>query len=161
MVLGYHLILSAYGFWLPNDERGSWSDFVRAYELARFGPATKVTTRRSVAKRPFDRQRRQVMREALAHQPVRFTGEQALAIVNGFGDYARRSGLIVHACAMMPDHAHLVVTRHRLLIERVAEQLKGAGTARLNAAGLHPFAHEPYRNGRLPTPWARKAGGYS
>jgi len=28
MVLGTHLILTAYGFWLPNDPRGSWSDFV-------------------------------------------------------------------------------------------------------------------------------------
>ena len=38
-VLAYHLILTAYGFWLPNDPRGSWSDFVRAWELRRFGPA--------------------------------------------------------------------------------------------------------------------------
>ena len=46
MVIAYHLILSAYGFWLPNDERGSWSDFVRSYELYAFGPATKADTRR-------------------------------------------------------------------------------------------------------------------
>jgi hypothetical protein len=28
MILGYHVIFGAYGFWLPNDPRGSWSDFV-------------------------------------------------------------------------------------------------------------------------------------
>jgi len=56
MVLGYHLILSAYGFWLPNEPRGSWSDFVRSWELALYGQATKVDTRRSVANRPYDRQ---------------------------------------------------------------------------------------------------------
>ena len=39
MVLGYHIILSAYGFWLPNDPRGSWSDTIRVYELLRFGSA--------------------------------------------------------------------------------------------------------------------------
>ena len=33
MVRWYHLIISAYGFWLPNDPRGSWSDFVGAWEL--------------------------------------------------------------------------------------------------------------------------------
>lgn len=33
MALGSHIILSAYGFWLPNDPRGPWSDFVGAYEL--------------------------------------------------------------------------------------------------------------------------------
>lgn len=28
MVLAYHVIFGAYGFWLPNDPRGSWSKFV-------------------------------------------------------------------------------------------------------------------------------------
>ena len=49
MVLAYHVIFGAYGFWLPNDPRGSWSDFVGAWELLRFGKATKTTERRSVA----------------------------------------------------------------------------------------------------------------
>jgi len=30
MVIGFHVILTAYGFWLPNDPRGSWSEFVGA-----------------------------------------------------------------------------------------------------------------------------------
>ena len=45
MILGYHLIITAYGFWLPNDPRGSWSDFVGAWELLRFGRATKTESR--------------------------------------------------------------------------------------------------------------------
>ena len=49
MVLASHLIITAHGFWLPNDPRGSWSDFVGAFELLRHGRATKITTRRSVA----------------------------------------------------------------------------------------------------------------
>ena len=65
MVLGHHLIISAYGFWLPNDPRGSWSDFVRAWELTKFGDATKVTTHRSVAGVPHDRQLRMAAKEAL------------------------------------------------------------------------------------------------
>jgi hypothetical protein len=24
--IGYHLVKSAYGLWLPGDDRGSWSD---------------------------------------------------------------------------------------------------------------------------------------
>ena len=54
MILGLHFIFSAYGFWLPNDPRGSWSDTVRDLELLRFGPATKADTTRSVAARPHD-----------------------------------------------------------------------------------------------------------
>src|SRR5690348_2721389 len=39
-VLVAHVIISAYGFWLPNDPPGSWSDFVAAWELFRYGRAT-------------------------------------------------------------------------------------------------------------------------
>ncbi len=48
MVHGYHVILPTYGFWLPNDPRGSWSEFVRKWELVRFGPTTKTIQRRSL-----------------------------------------------------------------------------------------------------------------
>ena len=54
----------------------------------------------------------------------------------------------------MPDHAHLVVGRTGMLIEKVAEQLKARATSFLNAGGLHPFRHHPFDSGRLPTPWA-------
>ena len=80
MVHGHHLIISAYGFWLPNDPRGSWSDFVRAWELAKFGEATKVETRRSVAAAPHDRRLRAAAKEALKYPAVEFTGLQALSV---------------------------------------------------------------------------------
>ncbi|MEX2215722.1 MAG: hypothetical protein WD768_16545 [Phycisphaeraceae bacterium] len=88
-VIAYHLILTAYGFWLPNDPRGSWSDFVRAWELFRFGgPATKVNTRRSLAHQPHDRAKRKELNDHLARPPVLFNGLQARAIARGFADYA-------------------------------------------------------------------------
>ena len=96
------------------------------------------------------------MRSALVREPVIFSGIQAKAIAIGFADYISRSGLQIYACAVMPDHAHLVVERFRLSIEKTCEQLKGAATAQLNRDHLHPFADESYDNGRLPTPWARK-----
>ena len=46
MVHGYHIIMPVYGFWLPNDPRGSWSDTVRKWELTRFGPPTKSLERK-------------------------------------------------------------------------------------------------------------------
>ena len=49
MIQGYHVIFSTYGFWLPNDPRGSGSDVVRNKQLRKFGKATKVTTQQSVA----------------------------------------------------------------------------------------------------------------
>ena len=49
MIVGYHVIFGAYGFWLPNDPRGSWSEFVGMFDLYRYGPATKTTETRSVS----------------------------------------------------------------------------------------------------------------
>ena len=155
-VLAYHLIVTNYGFWLPNDPRGSWSEFVRAWELQAFGPATKTVERRSLARRSHDRAARLAAKRVLARDPVEFTGGQALAVVNGFADYARRSGLAVFAASVLPRHSHLVVGRMRHPVEQTANLLKGSATTELNRRGLHPFAGQPYRDGRLPTPWAKK-----
>ncbi len=77
MVLAYHVIFGAYGFWLPNDPRGSWSDFVASWELVRFGKATKTTERRSLAHVAHDRRRRDEAKRALKYPPVLFSGRRA------------------------------------------------------------------------------------
>src|SRR3954466_2661850 len=87
-ILAYHVVFGAYGFWLPNDPRGSWSIFVGSWELRRFGPIIEVTTPRSRAYAAHDRRRRLAAKGALKFPPVRFTGRQALAVAHGF-DQAR------------------------------------------------------------------------
>ena len=84
MILAYHSIFGAYGFWLPNDPRGSWSEVVRTWELLRFGPATKTTERRSLAWDEHDQELRLRAKAALKFPPVEFTGAQAKAIGDGF-----------------------------------------------------------------------------
>lgn len=37
MVAGFHLIWTAYGWWLPNDPRGSSSHEIRVEEIAELG----------------------------------------------------------------------------------------------------------------------------
>ena len=155
MVRAYHLVLSAYGFWLPNDPRGSWSDFVGAWELWRFGEATTVQVRRSVAARLHDQKLRLRAKKALQYPAVRWTGVQARAIGHGFGGYAERAQLAILACAIMPEHVHLVIARHSRTIEQVANQLKGAATRQITADGLHPMATQPTAGGRMPKMFAR------
>ncbi len=84
MAVGYHIIFGAYGFWLPNDPRGSWSDFVGAFELYKSGRATKTTERHSVAKLPHDREKRWTDKERLMFPAVTFTGIQARDIARRF-----------------------------------------------------------------------------
>ena len=156
MVHGHHLIISAYGFWLPNDPRGSWSDFVRAWELAKFGEATKVTSHRSVANAPHDRQLRLAAKEALKYPAVEFTGIQARSIGSGFARYLQRSGVVVWACSILPDHVHLVVRRHRYGAETMIQQFKGNGTMQLNKDDLHPLSAFRDAEHGTRSPWGER-----
>jgi len=150
MIIGYHVIFGMYGFWLPNDPRGSWSDFVGSWELYRYGPATKTTERRSLAYRPHDHQKRLEAKKALKRPPVVLTGLQARAVGIGFSNYCKKSGLAIWACAILPDHVHVVVGRPPMKIEQCVIQLKGAATETLIAAELHPFQGLVDRTGRTP-----------
>lgn len=153
MVLAYHLIISGYGFWLPNDPRGSWSDFVYSYELyAAGGPATKTDARRSLAGQPHDPVRRRAVQAALKYPPVRFTGEQAVAVAAGFAKAVEEYAYTIHAAAILPDHAHFVVARHRRTIEQIRDHLKSRATRELNERGLNPMPTVPEK----PSPWAHK-----
>jgi REP element-mobilizing transposase RayT len=156
MVLGYHITIGTYGFWLPNDPRGSGSDYVGAKHLLPFGHATGLDDRsRSVARKPHDLQLRLEAKRHLKYRPVLFTGVQAKAVGDGIGDYVRRNGLVVWACSILPDHLHLVVARYRYDVETIVEQLKGAATRRLLKEGLHPLAVYCRTDGRPPSCWGR------
>jgi len=154
MVLAYHIVFTAYGFWLPNDPRGSWSDFVRAWELRRFGPATHTHSPRSVAYDPHDRALRLVAKTALRYPAVSFTGVQGRAIARGVRDAIIRSRFVLYACSILPEHVHLVVKRHRYEIEEVRDQIKGQASKALRAENLHPFAHVRLASGKLHSPWS-------
>ena len=155
MVIAYHAIFGAYGFWLPNDPRGSWSEFVGSYELFRYGRATTTRETRSQAnaEHVFDRQ--VAAKKALRYPPVQFTGVQARAMARGFANYVTNSGLLIWACAVLEDHVHLVVGRFRLSIEQTVIQLKGEATSKLNEEGIHPFTNIVCPNGRRPKCFAR------
>jgi REP element-mobilizing transposase RayT len=154
-VLAYHVIFSAYGFWLPNDPRGSWSEFVASWELFRYGSATKVETRQSVAGTAHDRQKRLEAKQALKYPPVEFTGPQALGVVQAFGAEAADCGYNIHACAILPDHVHLVLGRHAYAVEKMVGRLKAAASKALADSGQHPLAEWPGEDGSFPSPWAR------
>jgi REP element-mobilizing transposase RayT len=156
VILAHHMIFTAYGFWLPNDPRGSWSDVVRAWELLRFGPATKVTTRRSLAPNAHNYQLRIEAKKALRYKPVEFDGKQALAIAHGFKNAIDRSGFVFHACSILPEHVHLVVARHRVEHRQILNQVKGEASKTLADESLHPFQNIFLASGKRHTPWTAK-----
>ena len=127
MILAHHVIFGAYGFWLSNDPRGSWSDFVGSCEFYRYGSATKTDERRSVASRSHDRRLRLKAKESLDRPAVRFDAKQIDAVADGIANYVKKSKLSVWACAIMPDHVHLVMGSTDMSVERRVIQLKGRG----------------------------------
>ena len=101
MVRWYHAIVSAYGFWLPNDPRGSWSDFVRAWELFRFGgPATTVSDKHNYARDPHDAKFRREMKSHLKYPPARFNETSRASVARGIELACREFGFVIHAGAI-------------------------------------------------------------
>lgn len=155
MIVGYHIIFSTYGFWLPNDPRGSWSDFVGSWELFRFGRATKTTETRSRAYDEHDTRLRLAAKRAMKYPPVNFTGSQARSVGRAFGKYIAKRNIEMWACAILPDHVHLVTGRLPMKVEQLVIQLKGDSTQELEQQGIHPLARFTVDGKRVPKCWAQ------
>ena len=140
MIHGYHLVLPHYGFWLPNDPRGSWSTFVGSWELARFGTTTRHLEQRTVSQLTEEEtQQRKLLQQSLKYPPVQLTGEQALCVADGFKEKAGLSAYEIWACA-----------------EQIANMLKGAATRRLRSKSQHPLSRHVANGARPPAMWARR-----
>jgi REP element-mobilizing transposase RayT len=154
MIHAYHAIFGTYGFWLPNDPRGSWSDFVGAWELARKRRSTKsinLDGQWMPAKKG-----RPVERKSLKLPHVQFTGRQTRAVARGFALGVEKCDLTVWACSILTGHVHLVVARHRYGVEQIVNLLKGEATKQLKRERLHPFMDFAAPDGQIPSAWARR-----
>jgi REP element-mobilizing transposase RayT len=143
MILAYHSIFSMYGFWMPNDPRGSGSDYIAVWNLFRYGPATKTDSRRSVAAAPHDRAARLAAKQVLRYPPVQLTGVQAITVVDAVRIACVEASYSIHACSILPDHVHLVVGRHQRDIRQIVGHLKSRATRLLKERGQWPADGRP------------------
>jgi REP element-mobilizing transposase RayT len=99
--LGYHLVKSAYGLWLPGDDRGSWSEAWDA-QIGFYDPHQLHDA---------DPIRQRMAAERMKHPPVNFTEKMLAAITQSLRDCITKShgGLIVSAFAIEPTHMHLAL----------------------------------------------------
>ena len=142
MIIAYHIVITTYGTWLPNDPRGSYSKAVYDAELRALGdmqyglqdpqPTPNTLQRFWTASR-----------DKLARPQFFIDDSKREIIADGFAQVVQRLGLTVRACAIMNDHIHLLSNRSKHRIEYVIGQFKSAGTL---AMGLKE------------TPWAK--GGW-
>ncbi len=112
VIIGHHLILHGYGQWLPNDPRGSGSTELRQDKLSNLGPIhfgrIRVQPPRDVL--------RGFYREAtprLDFPAIWFDGAKRQAIGEAFSRVVRDNRYTVWGCAVLRNHAHLCIRRHR------------------------------------------------
>jgi REP element-mobilizing transposase RayT len=153
MIHGYHVNWGTYGFWLPNDPRGSWSEFVGSWELVRFGKATKSLERLDRDSRQWALRRAAALK-ALKLPSVSLSGAQIEVVAAGFATGIRKSRYTIWACSILQEHVHLVVARHTYHVESICNLLKGEATKQLKAHSLHPMARFEQPNCKVPSLWA-------
>jgi hypothetical protein len=112
VIIAHHLVHTLYGHWLSNDLRGSGSVETRKPELDQLGPV-------HFGRKPIQPPRREVKAfyakaEPLLDHPVFWIDTaKRQAIADAFALAAKEVGYTVWACAILWNHAHLLVRRHR------------------------------------------------
>ena len=102
MVIAHHLIWTAYGWWLPNDPRGSGSECVKSDLLAELGEVHNGRKR----VQPSGREIREFYDKAatlLKHPLLKFDESARTEIAVAFGGEVAAQNYTCWACAMMPN----------------------------------------------------------
>lgn len=146
LVIAYHLIWTAYGCWLPNDPRGSGSKVVRNDVLAELGDLHYGRKRVQPAGREVRRFYQQA-RPLLQHPAPEFDAAARAEIGRAFGEVIATQRYTCYACAVMPDHVHLLMRKHRHLAEDMMGWLQEASRYRLYDTGHRPPDHPVWTSG--------------
>ena len=140
MVIAHHLMFTGYGHWLPNDPRGSLS--LKTYsprlaELAethfgRKNPQPSIAELKAFYSRAED---------LLAFPVLWFEEAHRVAIVEAIGDVVKRDRLTCWACAVLPNHFHILIRRHRMRGDEMHGRITSACVEALRSAHLVPDGH--------------------
>lgn len=146
IVVAYHLVWTAYATWLPNDPRGSGSKEVASPFLAELG---ELHYGRKKAQPPFQEVREFYGRAEplLKFDVIRFDRRQIESIAAGFAEAIAAQQYTCYASAILADHVHVVIRKHRDRAEEMIAHLQEASRLRLSSARLVPFEHPVWTGG--------------
>lgn len=140
MVIAYHLIATAYGWWLPNDPRGSMSKSIATDVLAELGALHYGRKKAQPASREI-RAFYERAQEKLKHELLIFSPEDVQLLAHAFADVVTKKGYTCYAFAIMPDHIHACIRKHRDIAEDMIGNLQQASRLTLINAGTRPAGH--------------------
>ena len=143
MIAGHHLIWTVYGYWLPNDPRGSTSREIRSVEIAKLGELHFGRRKVQPSGKELNTFRAEAA-EVLKYPLLNFSEEEFGAIGESFAEVIRKANYTCYACAIMPDHVHLLIRKHRDQADQMIEKLQDASRlavlakAQASRAADHP-----------------------
>ena len=140
MVAAYHLIWTAYGWWLPNDPRGSMSHTIRVERIAELGEAH--FGRKRVQPQRGELQRFQVeAQDVLKHPYLEFSEEERLLLADSFAKVVHDEQYTCYACAIMPEHIHMLIRKHRDWAETMIDKMQKASRQALIDSSKRSITH--------------------
>lgn len=140
IVIAYHLIWTAYGYWLPNDPRGSMSNAIACDVIRELGELHYGRKR----VQPSGREVRAFLNEVanvLKYPLMTFDAAAVAAIGEEFSHVVERERYTCYACAIMPDHVHMVIRKHKDSAEEMISRLQDASRMKLSMSELRTFDH--------------------
>jgi hypothetical protein len=139
-VIAYHLIWTSYGTWLPNDPRGSGSHGVYTPILAELGDAhfgrKKIQPARATMREFY-----QEAEPRLQFPVLRFNAQQRDVLGEAFNKAIRDHCYTCCACAIMPDHAHMVIRKHKHDGDQMIDALQNESRLRVIESEFAPPDH--------------------
>jgi REP element-mobilizing transposase RayT len=146
LVIAHHLIWTSYGWWLPNDPRGSGSSTIRNDILSELGEldfGRKKAQPSSMIVRQFYEKAADLLKHAL----LAFDEQCRNIIGQAFAEVIEERRYTIWACAIMPDHVHIVIRKHKDMAEEMVKNLMALSRQRLIGAGQRPPDHPTWTVG--------------
>ena len=134
--IGYHLVKSGHGLWLPGDTRGHWSA-AWDEQIGHYGPHQLHAG---------DPVRERMARERMKHPPTRFTQVVINAIGDAVGACAIVSDWEIVAAAIEQTHMHLLLTYTERDIDNTAKWISQQSTKKVHRHT--PFAGPVWCEGK-------------
>ena len=140
IVIAHHLIFTAYGWWLPNDPRGSNSKTIRNDVIADLGEIHFGRKRVQPASGVIGEFYCEADKR-LRHELLIFSERDVAAIATAFEEVTKEQRYTCWACAIMPDHVHVLIRKHKHLAEEMIARFQNLSRLRLRADGLRAIDH--------------------
>jgi REP element-mobilizing transposase RayT len=140
IVIGYHLTWTAYGLWLPNDPRGGMSQTIARDVIAELGALhygrKQVQPAGWILREFYER-----AKEVLKFPVLTFAAREVDIVATAIGEAIASQKYTCYACAVMPDHVHILIRKHKHRAEEMIENFQASSRLRLRSAGLRGDDH--------------------